>query len=167
MKSLTIVSVKCIKPSSGIDSVAQGVFGVIGGVIGGAGAAASATVSGGLLVAVTGLAAATGANVGVFVIDKLDHFFAGADDLYITVNGSKVWPSGKYKDINSQQTKEVGHTLPLEGKVKIQLWEYDVVSADDLLGYLELGQDHQTGSFTYLLPNPDEGSIYEINIKIS
>ena len=167
MKSLTIVSVKCIKPSSGIDSVAQSIFGVIGGAIGGAAAVVGATVSGGLLIAATGLATAAGASTGVSVINGLDHFFAGADELYIKVNGSKVWPSGKYKDINSQQTKEVGHTLPLEGNVKIQLWEYDVISADDLLGYLELGQDHQTGSFTYLVQNPGEGSIYEINIKIS
>jgi hypothetical protein len=160
MKSLTIVSVKCIKPSSGIDSVAQSIFGVIGGAIGAR--AAVGTTSGGLLTA-----ASAGASTGVSVINGLDHFFAGADELYIRVNGSKVWPSGKYKDINSQQTKEVGHTLPLEGNVKIQLWEYDVISADDLLGYLELGQDHQTGSFTYLVQNPGEGSIYEINIKIS
>jgi hypothetical protein len=51
--------------------------------------------------------------------------------------------------------------------VKIQLWEYDTISSDDLLGYLDLGADHQTGSFTYLVQNQYEGSIYEINIKIS
>lgn len=167
MKMLTIVSVKCIKPSSGIDSIAQSIFGIIGGAISGTATFVAGAVSGGLLIAATGVAAAGGASAGVAVINGLDHFFAGTDELYIKVNGSRVWPSGKYKDINSQQTKEVGHTLPLGGKVTIQLWEYDVVSADDLLGYLELGGDHQTGSFTYLVQNRDEGSIYEINIKIS
>ena len=95
------------------------------------------------------------------------------DDLYIKVNGSKVWPSGKlYESIGLQQTKAVGYTLPLGDKVTIQLWDSDKVSADDLLGYLNLGEDgsFKDGSFTYLVQNGDEdsnGSIYEINIKIS
>ncbi|MTJ22546.1 hypothetical protein FJR06_14955 [Dolichospermum sp. UHCC 0352] len=167
MKSLTIVSVKCIKPSSGIDSIAQSLFGLIGGAIAGTATFVAGAASGGLLIAATGVAAAGGASAGVAVINGLDYFFAGADELYIRVNGSKVWPSGKYKDMMSQQTKEVGHTLPLNDKVKIQLWEYDTISSDDLLGYLDLGADHQTGSFTYLVQNQYEGSIYEINIKIS
>ncbi|MFM6079688.1 MAG: hypothetical protein ACKPCI_14465 [Dolichospermum sp.] len=167
MKSLTIVSVKCIKPSSGIDSIAMNLFGLIGGAIAGTATFVAGAVSGGLLIAATGVAAAGGASAGVAVIKGLDRYFAGADELYIRVNDSKVWPSGKYKDICSQQTKEVGHTLPLNDKVKITLWEYDTIGSDDLLGYLDLGADHQTGSFTYLVQNQDEGSIYEINIKIS
>ena len=166
MSILSIVSVKCIKPSSGIDGIAQSIFGAIGAAIGGAAAVAGATVTGGLLIGATGVAAVGGASAGVTLINGLDHFFAGADELYIKVNGSKIWPSGKYKDINSQQTKDVGYNLPLERTVTIQLWEYDTISSDDLLGYLTLGSDHQTGNFTYLVHNPNEGSIYEINIRI-
>lgn len=167
MSTLTIVSVKCIKPSSGIDGTALSIFGAIGGAIGGAAAVAGATVTGGLLIGATGVAAVGGASAGVTLINGLDHFFAGADDLYIKVNGSKVWPSGKYKDINSQQTKDVEYSLPLNSQVTIQLWEYDTISSDDLLGYLTLGSDHQSGNFTYLVQNRDEGSIYEINIRIA
>lgn len=166
-KTLTIVSVKCVKPSSGINDVARGIFGAIGGVAGGAAAVAGASVTGGLLIASTGVAAAGGASSGVAVIEGLDHFFAGADDLYIKVKGSKVWPSGKYKDINSQQTKDVEYSVPLTSKVTIELMEYDTISSDDKLGDLTVPPEHQVGYFTYLVQNQDEGSLYELNIRIS
>jgi hypothetical protein len=47
------------------------------------------------------------------------------------------------------------------------LWDYDSSSADDLLGYLTLGSDHQTGNFTYLVQDKAEESIYAINIRIT
>jgi hypothetical protein len=166
-KTLELVSVKCIKPSSGINSLAQGIFGAIGAIIGGAVAVAGAAVTGGILIAATGLAVGGGAATGVNVINGLDNFFSGSDDLYINVNGGKIWPSGKYKDIDSQQTKNVGYKVPLTSMVTIQLWEYDTVGSDDLLGYLDISPDHQTGNFTYLVQNEDEGSIYEINMKVA
>src|ERR687886_366289 len=167
-KTLTLVSVKCIKPSSGIDDFAKGIFGTIGAVAGGAAAVAGATVSGGLLFSATGVAAVGGAGAGVAVIEGLDHFFAGADDLYVKVDGKKIWPdSGKYKGINSQQTKEIGYSFQMPKNVTtIELWEYDSVSSDDKLGYLTIPESHPTGYFTYAVSNSDEGSVYEINIQI-
>ncbi len=166
-KTLTIVSVKCVKPSSGINDVARGIFGAIGAAAGGAAPVAGATVTGGLLIAGTGVAAAGGASTGVAVVEGLDHFFAGSDDLYIKVNGNKVWPSGKYKDIDSQQTKDVGHSVPLTSNVTIELMEYDTIGSDDKLGYLTVPPEHQDGYCTYLVQNQDEGSLYELNIRVS
>ncbi|BAY90747.1 MULTISPECIES: hypothetical protein [unclassified Tolypothrix] len=167
-KTLNLVSVKCIKPSSGIDDFARGIFGTIGGLAGGAAAVAGATVTGGLLIAATGVAAVGGAGAGVQVIEGLDHFFAGADDLYIKVDSKKIWPnSGKYKEINSQQTKETGYSYQIpENGTTIELWDYDSISSDDKLGYLTIPESHNAGYFTYLVSNNDEGSVYEINIQI-
>ena len=166
-KTLTIKSVKCIKPSSVIDSIARGIFGEIGGAIAGTATAVAGAKTGGLLIAATGVAAAGGASAGVAAINGLDHFFAGADELYIKVNGSKIWRSVKYKDIDSQQTKDVDYSTSLTETVHIQLWEYDTTSSDDLLGYLNVDPAHQPGDFTYLVYNENEGSIYEINLRIA
>jgi hypothetical protein len=167
-KTLTLVSVKCIKPSSGIDDFARGIFGAIGAVAGGAGAIAGATVTGGLLIAATGIAAVGGAGAGVQVIEGLDYFFAGDDDLYIKVDGKKIWPSsGNSVKISSQQTKQIGYSFQMpKNSTTIELWEYDTISSDDKLGYLTIPESHNAGYFTYLISNSDEGSIYEINIQI-
>jgi hypothetical protein len=169
-KTLTIVSVKCIKPSSGISDVARGIFGAIGAAAAaGVAVAGLATGAGVVLIAAAAAGgAAGGAGAGVSVIEGLDHFFAGADDLYVKVDGKKIWPdSGKYKEINSQQTKELGYSFQMpQNGTTIELWDYDSVSSDDKVGYLNIPQDHQSGYFTYAVSNPDEGSIYEITIRI-
>ena len=65
VKSLIMVSVKCIRPSAGIDGVARGILGAIGAVATGAFAAAGATATAGVLMAGVGVAAAGGARAGV------------------------------------------------------------------------------------------------------
>lgn len=194
-KKLTIVSVKCIAPSSGINTVVKGVSGLIGGGIAGVVAVPFIMVSGvvteigtlgwgtPVLLAVGGGALAgafaEGAIIGVDAIEGLDRTFSGADELFVNIDYSgkidhikcdkkeKVWPTdSKYQKINSQETKQVDVCVLLDKQTNIQLWEYDTIGDNDLLGYLTLNPSHSTGDFTYVLPNEKEGSIYEINISI-
>lgn len=159
--TLTIKSVKCIKPSSGIDSVDQSLFQMIEKTSVADAIFSDRAITGGLNKALT-------RNMAADITGRLDHFFAGyEDELYIKVNDSKIWPAGKHEQINSQQTKEVEYSLPLDKSVTIQLWEYDQISSDDLLGYLTLRPNHQQGDFTYLVCSREEGSIYEIRLLIS
>jgi hypothetical protein len=89
-------------------------------------------------------------------------FLQEADNLYIKVDGKKIWPdAGKYKDINSQQTKEIGYSFSMPTRTTIELFEYDSISSDDKLGYLIIPESHNAGYFTYAVKNEDEGSIYE------
>jgi hypothetical protein len=164
--TLNILSVKCIKPSSGIDTFAKSIFGAIGGAAGGAVGVATTAASGGILVAATAIGFTGGVAAGVAIIEGLDNFFSGADDLYLNVNNSKIWPSGQYEGINSQETKTIDYSLPLDADVTIELMEYDTVGANDKLGYLTVYSTHQDGNYTYLVQNEGEGSIYEINIRV-
>lgn len=115
------------------------------------------------------MAAAGGAGAGVTAINGLASVFGGEDEIYLRINGNKVWPSGDEDgvDIESQQTKNVGVTTPLNNYVRIDLMEYDYGSDDDHMGYLIVPPTHQNGNFTYLISHEGEGSIYEYNLYIS
>lgn len=167
VKKLRIDSVKCVKPSSGIDDVARGIFGTIGGIIGGVAYTPAVGASGGILIGGTGLAVAAGASTGVATIEGLAHVFGGSDDLYITVNGTKVWPAGKYVDIDSQQQISVGLEYTLDHEITIGLREYDTMSADDDMGYHKVDPRHLPGTVQYLIEHKGEGSLYEINYTVS
>jgi len=165
-RNITIQRVKCISPSGGINDWTRGAFAVIGGATGAALGAVATTATGGILAATVAFGAVGGAGTGVGTIEGLDHFFAGNDDLYIKVDGQKIWPGGKSESIGSQETKEVGYSKPFNATVKIELWEHDAISGDDFLGYLELYTQHQSGTHQYLVPHKDEGCLYELWILI-
>ena len=168
-KELTIVSVKCIRPSAGIDGVARTLFGAIGAVAGGAVAMAGTVASGGLLIASTAAATYGGASAGVVAIDGLANVFGGEDELYLKANGNKLWP-GEDMDgvaIKSQQTIDMGLTVSLVDDMRIDLMEYDYASGDDHMGYEIIKPAHQNGDFTYLITHEGEGSIYNLNIRVS
>jgi hypothetical protein len=159
-KNLTIVSVQCIKPSSGVDSLAFTIFAAFDEALGRPPSSSVGTTAGGVLVAAEG-------GAGVAVIPKIDHVFAGADELCLEVNGAKVYPPKEYVDCNSQQTKQVGYSAPLTRNLAIALWEKDSKNSDDLLGSMSLCSDHKAGNFSYLVTNRNEGSIYKINICVT
>jgi hypothetical protein len=167
-KKLTIKSVKCIRPSSGIDDTTRAIFGTVGGIAAGGVAIAGATVTGGALAGAVGLAIVSGASGGVTVANALDHVFAGSDDLYIKVNGGKVWPSDGDVDINSQQQKDVNISVNFMGKVTIELMDYDSASNDDSLGYMTIDTTNMTAPIEdrWIVQNAEEGSMYEVCCRV-
>lgn len=65
---------------------------------------------------------------------------ARGDEIYILLNGERIWPiNEKYRTVTEQVTKL---DLPFEinkGDIlDIELWDYDAVSRNDLLGKITL-----------------------------
>ena len=120
-KTLVIVDVKCIKPSSGIDDTTRGISAIVGAIAGGVAAGAGTVATGGALAATVGLGIVGGAGLGVALVDGIDHFFSGADDLYITVDDKKVWPGGssKYEKIDTLETRTVDYFTSFNRKLTI------------------------------------------------
>lgn len=94
------------------------------------------------------------------------------DDLYIRINGSKVWPGGKYASIKSQQNLAVNASATFERSkgVSIQLMEYDWGSGDDDMGSQHfqippsfMGSDRVVDQVFY---HKEEGSIYMVTFRI-
>ena len=94
------------------------------------------------------------------------------DDLYIRVNGNKIWPSGKYASITSQQQHAVGFSFNIakNRSFNIGLMEYDYGSGDDDLGELPFKiPDNFTGT-TWIrdkvIQHEEEGSLYLITLRV-
>lgn len=142
-KTLTIISAKCIRPATGIDQ------------------AASKLIE-------DALKLVPGQPVPSGMVGQLDKVFAGQDDFYVKLNGTKVYPVGhKYKALHSQQTAQINVSAPLTKTLSIELWEYDSVSADDFMGRVTVPTTATTGKHTQLVPSRAEGSLYEVTYAVS
>jgi hypothetical protein len=64
------------------------------------------------------------------------------DDVYLKFDGEKIWPpEKKQQPVFMDSETELGVNIPglKEGdKVKIELWDWDLLSPDDLLGTFEM-----------------------------
>jgi hypothetical protein len=99
------------------------------------------------------------------LLESLGQLFP--DNLYIEVDGRKVWPTNsKYEDI-----KAGGKITPsIKGEfnhpTKITLKEWDVFG-DDNLGEFIINPAIIGNGLTYLVANPKEGDVYEVVLNIS
>ena len=93
-------------------------------------------------------------NLKCYLSDESD-----GDEIFILMNGEKVWPmSEKYLTINQEETAlNLEFQITKGDKFKIELWDFDVLSANDLLGTLNMeatshghfvADFHKTGSDT-------------------
>ncbi len=135
------------------------------GVIAGAGVGA---VVGGLAGTVGGIA--TGAAGGWFVgtalgelIDTLGQLIP--DNLYIEVDGDKVWPSDSYDSISAGDVVKPNVRDSFRNSITIKLKEWDV-GPDDNLGELILTEQMMGVAQMYLLTNPDEGDVYQVTLSV-
>ncbi len=174
--TLVINFVKCIKTSSGVASVfntaisgveiAGGVVVAIGGVVAatGVGAAAGAVVAavGGTVIA---LAGATG-----FIVNAVGK--SSTDDIYLKLNGNKIWPAGNYLEIDDNEQEYVNLTFSnVQNNFSLQLMESDL-GDDDVL--VDFTLDFSTISVGDIIPyanmnfaNLNENSIYQIGMTIT
>ena len=97
------------------------------------------------------------------------------DDLAVYVNGIKRWPDVDSRDITSQQIINLGLTIPYDPRLGfvIELKDYDSGSADDGIGWMYWSPEairsviNQPGSEAKVfVSNRDEGSLYEIRIRV-
>lgn len=172
--SIYLRSVKCIVPSDGIDKIAPVVAAIGGGLLAGgvtvgAGVALSLATGGFAvipMIMVAGVATAAGAAGGAIATVELDKKFSGTDELYIQLNGMKIWPEGSQsQDVKSQDKITLDYFLPDIDPCEISLREEDHSSGDDHLGSIKVPRDHSLGRVAYLVKSVSDKSIYEIQIE--
>ncbi len=75
----------------------------------------------------------------------------GYDDVYLKYNGKKIWPEGKKRAISMDTTTVLN--IPLKNlsdkqQLVIELWDWDLISANDKLGTFTLQVEGSPGSFS-------------------
>ncbi|MEZ4688024.1 MAG: hypothetical protein R3B47_18770 [Bacteroidia bacterium] len=176
---VTITKVKCEQPSSG--TFGDGVFEAIGAGIGGAigvvggisaiavGLAGEPLTAGGstvLVLAGAGLflgGAPAGAAISLAIKRAITEFSDGEDDLYIKVDGTKVYPGGDSVGIEAQEIFDVNKTFELSPDgIEVKLYDYDMISSDDLLHSFMIYPDEKYGVKVEKLDKGADGSIYTL-----
>lgn len=71
------------------------------------------------------------------------------DEIYIKINKKKIWPeNSRYKKMEVGDAK-INIPLPdAAGEVEIELWDWDLISRNDLLGTFNLHLDDSKGVFS-------------------
>lgn len=83
-------------------------------------------------------------NLKCYLSDESD-----GDEVFLKSNGKRIWPpDAKYKTVR-EETTPLGIEMEVEKgtKIPIDLWDYDALSANDLLGKLVIQADEH-GTFT-------------------
>lgn len=167
MAAYSFVSITYITPSTGVSGIATGVITAISSSLGAvvAGSLAALTGPGAIAVGVGGSVVGTLVGKGAgSVLEQLGQTFP--DNLYIEVDGKKVWPSGKYQNINAGDIITPSIQSEFDHPTKITLKEWDVFG-DDNLGEFVINPAQKGEGFAYLVANPKEGDIYEVVLNIS
>lgn len=91
----------------------------------------------------------------------------GKDDLYIAIDGEKVWPYfADYEQIGEGEEKIIGGALrSFTGSINVTLWEYDSGSADDEIGTITAYEDASGNGELGQTLNGD-GSHYEVYYEV-
>ena len=80
------------------------------------------------------------------------------DEVFLKYEKKKIWPtSGVYKSVDNGETHELNITFDHEisREIIIELWDYDYLSRNDLLG-----------SFTMKINDNDRITTYYTNMKV-
>lgn len=90
--------------------------------------------------------------INCFFTDEL-----GFDEIYLLVHGKKIWPENeKYIPVKSGRTEvnvAIGN-LESNSELEIEIWDFDYLSANDLLGRVQLLVDEPGGPYTTdMVPN--------------
>lgn len=82
------------------------------------------------------------------------------DEVYLKYKGEKIWPSGAiYHRLDTGDLVEVNLELEVEkGWVVVELWDFDFLSRNDLLGKFEFKVDEEKGEFSNTMKLLEEGS---------
>ena len=85
-------------------------------------------------------------QLNCFITDEI-----GFDELYLVVKNEKIWPENQlYKSINPGSTNINVKIFDLSPNTQIDLevWDYDYLSSNDLLGKIPLFIDEPGGPYT-------------------
>jgi len=93
----------------------------------------------------------------------------GYDDVFLMLDGKKIWPQNK-----KQHPVKIGTTsinVDLEdikpgSNLDIEIWDYDVISANDLMGHIPLFVDEPGGPYlTDMIPDPEEAKLAKYTLE--
>ncbi|WP_258104436.1 hypothetical protein [Marinoscillum sp. MHG1-6] len=72
------------------------------------------------------------------------------DEMYLKMNGKKIWPEGdSFYRLDTGDKVELGLEIEVqEGWNEIELWDYDYVSLNDLLGVFKFTVDSNLGQYS-------------------
>lgn len=72
------------------------------------------------------------------------------DEMFLKLNGEKIWPEGeKYHRVDTGDVSEVYLTFEVEeGWNEVEVWDYDFVSLNDLLGVFKFKVDNHPGKYS-------------------
>ena len=108
------------------------------------------------------------------LVEILDQVRSDPDDLYVTTStagglGGAVWPSdGSVNPMQQGQSvfPNISIEIPAFGQ-NISLWDYDSVSADDLLASISVFEkDQGNGVISKLGRSQIEGSVYYVTYQV-
>ena len=87
-----------------------------------------------------------------FITDEI-----GFDDIYLALNGEKIWPRRQsFKPVKPGDTKIDAEIKGLDSNMllDLEIWDFDYISSNDLLGKVHLLIDEPGGPFTTdMVPN--------------
>lgn len=94
-------------------------------------------------------------QLNCFITDEI-----GFDELYFIVKNEKIWPvNNAYKSVNPGSTDiNVNiYNLQPNTQLNLEVWDYDYLSSNDLLGIVPLFIDEPGGPYTTdMIPNKEE-----------
>ncbi|MDB9506312.1 hypothetical protein PN502_04210 [Microcystis aeruginosa CS-338/01] len=104
------------------------------------------------------------------LISAIDIARNDPDQLYLNLSNqeraAKVWPPGKYYNINGGQIVRPNLRVPFSDAVDVNFWEYDTGSGDDFLGRLTVDKSHAGGVRYQIVAMPSEGNVYVVAYSI-
>ena len=94
-------------------------------------------------------------QLNCFITDEV-----GFDELYFVVKEEKIWPvNNTYKSVKQGSTEinvNIDNLLP-DTQLDLEVWDYDFLSSNDLLGKVPLHIDEPGGPYTTdMIPNIEE-----------
>lgn len=90
------------------------------------------------------------------------HEEADGDEVFLKLNGRKIWPEGEKYVKMKDQTQEVDvlvPDLPVDEVVELEIWDYDFLSANDLMGKIKMLVDKPGGPYTSDIQLADEKQV--------
>lgn len=82
------------------------------------------------------------------------------DEMYLKIDGEKVWPKdGFYHRLDSDESVDVNLEFEVEeGWTEIELWDFDFISRNDLLGVFKFKVDQIRDKYSTSMTLLEEGS---------
>ena len=72
------------------------------------------------------------------------------DELFLKMNGKKIWPEGeRYHRVDTGDKEEINLDFEVkDGWNEIEVWDYDFVSKNDLLGVFKFNVNENPGQYS-------------------